>query len=52
MTTPQKLNLEQIEAMEKRYQERLQEKDRQLQEEIKKIQREKNDFIQLKKDNF
>lgn len=52
MTTPQKLNLEQIEAMEKRYQERLQERDRQLQEEIKKIQREKNDFIQLKKDNF
>lgn len=38
--------------MEKRYQERLQERDRQLQEEIKKIQREKNDFIQLKKDNF
>ncbi|PNP96964.1 hypothetical protein [Moraxella sp. RCAD0137] len=52
MTTPQKLNLEQIEAMERRYEERLQERDRQLREEIKKIQREKNDFIQLKKDNF
>lgn len=52
MTTPQKLNLEKIEAMERRYEERLQERDRQLREEIKKIQREKNDFIQLKKDNF
>ncbi len=52
MTTPQKLNLERIEAMERRYQERLQERDKYLREEIKRIQREKDAFIQQKKDDF
>lgn len=52
MTTPQKLNLEQIEAMERRYEERLQERDKHLREEIKRIRREKDDFIQQKKESF